>query len=119
MAIFAAMASVAAEPVTFMKDGPPPPEAIVIDLAPGAAAGLTGKLGSDIVLTGWMPTWSEDLRPKPGDPEDFFEGSELIFGFSDVHAGYGIPTLEIEVVPEPATIAALGLGLAVLRRRRG
>lgn len=88
-----------------------------------AASGVSGK----IVLTGWMPTWSPDARTAPGDPAKLFEGSELIFGFSDVHSGLvPAPVLELTLapVPEPAVWVSMlaglfAVGAAARRRPRG
>jgi hypothetical protein len=119
MALFATIAAApaAADPKTFGLGAPLPPDpdgkgaVIALSLGAPALAKLNASLGSDFVLTGWMPTWSEDLRPKPGDPGAFFEGSELIFGLTDVHAGVPKPVLVLTVVPEPASALLLGAGL--------
>lgn len=126
-ALFAAIASApaAAEPHVFGLGAPLPPDpdgkGAVIGLSLGgpALAAINASLGSDLVLTGWMPSWSLDLRPKPGEPGAFFEGSELVFGLTDVHAGVPKPVLVLSVVPEPAPalLLAAGLGLAGLHRR--
>lgn len=106
---------------TFVLGGPPPGAFIEIDLNATAIGYLNSKAGGDVVLTGWMPTWSEDFRTFPGG--ELFEGSELIFGFTDVHTGaVAKPKLELVTapVPEPATLllAALGLGAAARKRRK-
>jgi hypothetical protein len=121
-ALFASIgAAPPAAPTKFFGLGeplPPDPDGkgAVISLVLGAPAlaKLNASLGSDLVLTGWMPSWSEDLRPKPGDPGAFFEGSELIFGLTDVHAGVPKPVLVLSVVPEPGAGWLLGAGVAGL-----
>jgi hypothetical protein len=77
--------------------------------------------GADIVLTGWMPTWSYDTRSD--GMGDHLEGGELIFGLSDVGAMDGVPFPELAItfhmVPEPSTLAlfaAGSVGLLVHRR---
>lgn len=85
------------------------------------AAGL-GWVGShrggDVVLTGWMPTWSHDDRTDGAG--HFLEADELLFGFSDVPTLVPPPELTIVYtpVPEPATLAAMAFGFASVRRRR-
>jgi hypothetical protein len=63
-----------------------------------------------------MPTWTEDTRSKPGEPDKYFEGSELLFGFSDVHSAYPKPVLNLVFapIPEPATWSMMLAGLAVV-----
>jgi hypothetical protein len=109
---------VAAEKVFFKDDPLPLPAKIEIHLDSLGLMAISMKEGSDLVLTGWMPSWSHDTRIGPdGKP---VEKSELIFGLSDVGGSVPFPTLTIEYapVPEPATLAAIGLGLAALARRR-
>lgn len=121
-AVWTALESVpAAAPHVFMKGMPLPPGTtpgyakIEIPLeGPGMAAIVTHEGGGSIVLSGWMPTWSDDDRKVPGDV--FFEGSEAIFMFSDAHLHlFETPTLEIVYVPvpEPATWAMLAAGMLV------
>jgi len=103
-------------------DGGPPIVAIALDGL--GLAELTARLGGEIVLTGWMPSWSEDFRTGPGG--GLVEGSELIFGLTDVHALELLrPKLTITFrdaaavpVPPTAALAALALGLLAWRRRR-
>lgn len=95
-------------------DGGPPIVSVSLDDA--GLAELTARLGADIVLTGWMPSWSEDFRTLPGG--DLVEGSELIFGLTDVHALDLLrPSLTLEfgapgAVPEPASWALLAAAIA-------
>lgn len=109
---------VAAEKVFFKDDPLPLPAKIEIHLDSLGLMAISMKEGSDLVLTGWMPSWSHDTRIGPdGKP---VEKSELIFGLSDVGGSVPFPTLTIEYapVPEPATLAVIGLGLAAIARRR-
>ncbi|MBX7168859.1 MAG: PEP-CTERM sorting domain-containing protein [Pirellulales bacterium] len=75
--------------------------------------------GADIVLTGWMPTWSYDTRTD--GMGHFLEGDELIFGLSDVGAMGGVPFPELaisfHVVPEPSAFISLAIGGALLGLR--
>lgn len=45
-------------------------------------------------------------------------GSELRFKLHDAQSGIGLDDISVTPVPEPVTIAGLGLGLAALLRRR-
>lgn len=75
--------------------------------------------GMDIVLTGWMPTWTENLELDGSG--HYIEGDELLFGLSDVPGLVPAPPMSIvfSPVPEPASLLVVGLGaLATLRRRR-
>jgi hypothetical protein len=115
--VFDSLASTIADPVVFELDVPPP-TSIEIDLDPASMGFLNSKVGTDLFLSGWMPSWSLDLRPDPMDPTKLFEASELIFGHSNIHTGYPIPKLTLDVVPEPASISLFStLGLMFLRRR--
>lgn len=117
-----------ADAVTFGAGAPPPPPdgGIVMPLNGLGLAFLSFAVGDSFILTGYMPSWSEDMRLGPDG--EFVEPHELIFGLSDVHAGFPAPTLTIvtsdEVepapVPEPGTIGLVGAALAGLiacRRR--
>lgn len=101
-----------AAPYSFVMGSPPPSESIVISLtAPGLTL-LEMKAGSDVVLTGWMPTWSFDPRMFMGD---FVEGSELIFGFTDVSAGFPKPVLTITTaIPETTAASMLAVAAALI-----
>jgi hypothetical protein len=138
-AIFAGLAAFPiAAPVCFDNStdgvdacpGPmPPPPPVVIDIGPSGLAFLNGHLGTDVILSGWMPTWSFDSRPDPSPPPDFLEAGELIFGLTDVVSPFGssvdppklVLTTEAAVaVPEANTLSLLAIGLfglRVLRRR--
>jgi len=111
-----------AAPKDFVAGFPPPiPTDIDIPLDATGIMALKTHEGADLVMTGWMPTWSHDDRMVDGS---FLEGSELIFGFSDVTGPSGAlvakPTLTIayDPVPEPAGLASLTLGLAAFKRAR-
>src|SRR5262245_26788204 len=49
-----------APPLAFTMGGPPPADPLVITLGAAGLTLLEMKAGSDVVLTGWMPTWSFD-----------------------------------------------------------
>lgn len=104
-----------AAPYTFGGGAPPPPPDghIAIELNAGGLLFLNTHLGSDVVLTGYMPTWTEDARPSPSPPPAFFEASELIFGLTDVPGGVPVPflTLRTAAVPEPASALLLLMAL--------
>jgi hypothetical protein len=110
-------------PFGFTMGGPPPPDPIVITLGPGGLTLLEMKAGGDVVLTGWMPTWSFDSRMFMGG---FVEGSELIFGFTDVSAGFPKPILTITTAAVPelgggilvSSVSAIGVVIRFLRRSR-
>lgn len=110
-----------AAPKTFFKDVPYGfPMAVEVDLDGSGISYISGSSGMDVVLTGSMPSWSFDDRLVPGGG-DWFEKHELLFGHSEVLPGtVPMPTLMIEYapVPEPATTAALGLGLVALLKKR-
>lgn len=79
---------------------------------------ISDHRGADVVLTGWMPTWSLDLRTDPLTGK-FLEEDELLFGFSDVPTLVPAPELTIvTAVPEPATWLALVVGAAGLARAK-
>jgi len=120
-----------AAPYVFMEGAPlpEPPDGkgfeVVIPLDGMGIGALTAAVGGKLVLTGWMPSWSEDARKLPGAAK-YFEASELIFGHSNVVPdGYPKPLLSIVYapVPEPGSYAyfAAGLGLLglLVRRRPG
>lgn len=97
------------------------PFAVEIHLDEGGKALISSHRGGDVVLTGWMPTWTSDLRMD--GTGHFVEADELLFGLSDVPGLVPPPELSIAyaAVPEPASTAALAIGLAALLRkyRRG
>jgi hypothetical protein len=100
-------------------DGGPPKVPMVLDGT--ALAALEAARGSSIVLGGWMPSWSEDLRLSPSPPPLYFEASEVIFGLTDVHAmAILAPTLTLTLspVPEPPAAALGVLGLLALAAAR-
>ena len=81
--------------------------------------------GGDLVLTGFMPSWSFEDRLTPlGD--DLVEKSELMFGLSDlvvedVPTSLTTPFLELTTIPVPGAFWLFGsaaLVLAGLRQRR-
>jgi hypothetical protein len=99
-------------------DSGPPIVSIALD---GMALGaLNAAMGGKVILSGWMPTWSEDLRPSPTPPPFFFEASELIFGLTDVHVlAILTPKLDLAttVVPEPSALWMLATGVVALLLR--
>jgi hypothetical protein len=104
-----------------LSDPPPFPSDVEIALDDLGKSFIDFKKGGAATFTGWMPTWSFDSRTGTGGA--FLEGSELIFGFSDI-TGPGGPlvpkptlTIEYEPVPEPSCLLAFGL-LALCRRRQ-
>lgn len=100
-----------AAPVEFHLGGTPPAPVIEIPFNSLGLSILKSTSGGDLVLTGSMPSWSEDSRlAPPGAPTTFFEASELIFGLTDVHTGaVAKPKLTIvtRAVPEPTGIAMI------------
>ncbi len=110
---------------------PPAEGDIEIVLDATGVAYLNANLGGDIVLTGWMPSWSEDTRAAPpGASVEFFEASELVFGHTDVVAP-GVPpgsfpspslTLGISLAPmnvsAPDALPLLAVGMLALLLRR-
>lgn len=131
LAVWGALKSVpVADPVFFPKGEIYPDEAFLPISIPLAEPALTEIAthagGGTVVLSGWMPSFTPDERVVPGGV--FFEGSEAIFMFSDVHKEvFAPPTLEIVYlpVPEPRTWLLFSLGLVALlsgrwhRRRAG
>ena len=108
---------------TFMLDDPPPfPSDHDIEIDELGKSFIMAKRGSELVLTGWMPTWSYDSRTGPSG--SFLEGSELIWGFSDITGPSGplVPkpklTITYTPVPEPATMTGIAIGVAALKKRR-
>lgn len=119
--IWDSLASTKVGEYTFTKGFPPPSSPdpghleIVTELAAPGLGAIETHEGGSLVLTGWMPTWSFD--PRVDEAGVFFEGSEAIFMFSDVHAGvFTPPVLEIVYapVPEPARGLLLLAGLGAL-----
>jgi hypothetical protein len=127
-AIFASFAAMdVAGPLTFLHASPPADGFIDIPLTAAGLGVLTANAGGDLVLTGWMPSFSKDTRITPGSmPPEFFEGSELIFGLTDVSAGFAKPELTIDftpaAVPEASGLLLVGAialtSLAVVKFRR-
>lgn len=130
--IWESLASTKVGEYTFTKGFPPPSSPdpghleIVTELAAPGLGAIETHEGGSLVMTGWMPTWSFD--PRVDEAGVFFEGSEAIFMFSDVHAGvFTPPVLEIVYapVPEPAPALLVLAGLGALacgagfRRARG
>jgi len=124
MGIFAAMDDMMiTSPVMFTAgmvfppagDGGPPIIPIALDGA-GVAA-LSAARGGSIILIGWMPSWSEDLRPSPTPPPLYFESSELVFGLTDAHALAVLkPSLVLTLapIPEPSMLLLWGAGALLL-----
>lgn len=114
-----------ADPLVFVSGGMPP-EDIEIPLNSLGISFLNTLKGKDIILTGWMPSWSHDDRAAPTtSPVPFLEASELIFGLTDVHSGIvPKPMLVLETlsrsptVPEPASMVLLLIGGIVYVSRR-
>jgi len=95
------------------------PFAVIVHLNSDGIAWLHAHEGGDVVLSGWMPTWSYDDRKD--DTGEWLEEDELLFGFSDVGSLVPFPELTIttESVPEPATLVFVGLvGIVASRRRK-
>jgi hypothetical protein len=116
-----------AVPLTIAMGAPLPPDGFFdIPFTPAGLTFLGFSSGMDVVLTGWMPTWTEDFRIVPdSDPPELLEGSELFWGFSDVHLDFPVPILTLLTAPVPeaggllllaATGAAVGVGVNVRRR---
>lgn len=79
---------------------------------------VSSKRGLDLVLTGWMPTWTENDELDAS--RHLIEGDELLFGLSDVPHLAPEPemTIAFTSVPEPGSVAALAIGMSFLIRRR-
>lgn len=94
------------------------PFAVEIHLDPAGIGLISSHRGGDVVLTGWMPTWTEDLRTD--GLGHFLEADELLFGLSDIPGIVPAPELTILTapVPEPASCLAVGVGLIGLVRRK-
>lgn len=111
-----------ADPYTFSMTTPYTfPMAAVIHLNAFGIGLIDTHRGADIVLTGWMPSWSFDTRTD--GMGSFIEGDELIFGLSDVGAP-GVPFPELAItshaVPEPSStlLGVVGILALCLRRYR-
>jgi hypothetical protein len=126
MGIFGAMDDAPIAPTLgFTMGGPPPPDPIVITLGPAGLTLLEMKAGGDVVLTGWMPTWSFDSRMFMGG---FVEGSELMFGGTDVHLSHfpkpvltittAVPEVSSEIVVGAVGISAGGYRVRLRSLRR-
>ncbi len=120
-----------ASPLTIMDTDPldftAGPIEFVIELDAIGVALINDAIaaGGDLVLTGYMPSWSFEDRLTPlGD--DLVEKSELMFGLSDLVVEGGptsltTPFLELTTIPVPAAAWFFGsavLVLAGLRHRR-
>ncbi|MFN8221575.1 MAG: PEP-CTERM sorting domain-containing protein [Fimbriimonadales bacterium] len=93
------------------------PFAVEIHLDDVGKGLVSSHRGADVVFTGWMPTWSEDLRTD--GMGHFLEGDELLFGFSDIPHLVPAPELTIVTpVPEPCTLVAMALGVGFVSRKR-
>ncbi len=102
------------EPFTFGTGGVTP-GTITFTFNEDGVGYLNSHLGGLVVLTGRMASWSPGPYPMPGDME-----SEIIWGFTDVHAGFDPPVLSVSFVPEPAApLLLLAATALVLARRRG
>lgn len=110
----------AADPYTFsMSESYDFPFAVLVHLNADGVSWVGAHEDGDLVLSGWMPTWSYDARTD--DSGEWLEMDELLFGFSDVGGLVPFPELTIttESVPEPASLAFGGaFALALSRRRR-
>lgn len=116
--IFSSMDDIpVASPLTFGPGSPVPMEpspgvpaeiSIVFDGA-GLASLNTALLFGEVVLSGWMPTWTFDSREFPPMSGMLVEGSELMFGFTDVHDGFPTPTLSVTYSAIPEASGALML----------
>ena len=134
LAVFASFDDHPIAPILGFGSGfptPPPGGDIEIVLDATGIAYLNAHLGADIVLTGWMPSWSEDTRAAPpGAPTAFFEASELVFGHTDVAVpgippgSFPSPSLTLKISEPPINVSApnalllLAGGMLALRRRR-
>jgi hypothetical protein len=128
MTLFALMDDLPAAPPTVFTPG-----TVLIDPGDGGGAVISIALDGTglaainagpglLLLSGWMPSWSEDFRLSPTPPPLYFESSELIFGLTDVHVMPGVlnPTLELTLaaVPELPSWVLGCCGAVLLRCRR-
>ena len=94
------------------------PFTVEIHLDAAGKALISDHRGGDVVLSGWMPSWSLDMRTDPLTGK-FLEEDELLFGFSDVPTLVPAPELTIvTAVPEPSTWLVLIAGAAGVTRVR-
>lgn len=94
------------------------PFVVEIHLDSVGKALISDHRGGDVVLSGWMPSWSLDMRTDPLTGK-FLEEDELLFGFSDVPTLVPAPELTIvTAVPEPSTLLMVLAGAGGLAPRR-
>ncbi len=92
------------------------PFVVEVHLDTAGKAWISDHRGADVVLSGWMPSWSLDLRTDPLTGK-FLEEDELLFGFSDVPTLVPAPELTIVTsVPEPATWLVVMVGAGAISR---
>lgn len=85
----------------------------------GFSSGWHNGPDMDFVLDCWVPTAVGETLNWSGTSASYLGQGEFLW--SSIVTTGGAPTIEFEVanmVPEPATIAVLGVGVAALLRRR-
>lgn len=95
-------------------------DALYLRPAVGQNSPGTGSFSSGgvINLESAGPGLSVNVNPDDVIYIEFFEGFDDVAGAADGRWDSGTVTLQFEAVPEPATLAALGLGVAAMARRR-